>query len=329
MRRQLLRASFLGVAIAFVVVCCGLELAAHSTTAQATVAPERYSAAGTVLRDVTYSPASDEKLDMYMPGRPGPHPVIVWAHGGGWTEGSKDTQPVPDYLMDQVERRNFVVVSIDYRLAGRGADGAPVNVFPAALDDVKTAIRFLKADAARYDLDPNIVILAGHSAGGHLAALAGASAATGHLEPHELPASLARVDSTVQAVVDVSGPSDLGTWGALPTMWTAKPVAAFLGCPAWTSGPAGCGPLQYAAASVGTYVTSQSPPAFFAYGARDPLVPPETQGAPLAARWTAAKGSADVVYDVVADQGHDIDRDGIDVAALDAFLDRVLAGSPR
>jgi acetyl esterase/lipase len=326
MRRQFLRASFLGVAIALVAVCCALELAAYSTTAQATVAPQRYSAGGTVLRDVAYSPMSGEELDMYRPSAPGPHPVIVWAHGGGWTEGSKDAQPIPDYLMDQVARRNFVAVSIDYRLAGRSADGTAVNVFPAALDDVKTAIRFLKANAPRYDLDPDMIVVAGHSAGGHLAALAGASAALGRLEPHDLPPALARVDSSVRAVIDVSGPSDLRSWGALPTEWTAKPVAAFLGCPTWTSGPAGCGSLQYAAASLGTYVSPASPPAFFAYGAQDPLVQATTQGAPIAAQWAAATGASNVVYDIVADEGHDIDAGGIDMVALDAFLDGVLAG---
>jgi acetyl esterase/lipase len=330
MRPQTLRAT-IAAAIGVGVALSICAVVAHSSASGASSFVAATAPAAThhdVTGDIVYSTETGQRMDLYFPESPGPHPVIVWAHGGGWTEGSKDEQPVPDYLMRQGVRRNFVVVSIDYRLAGWDSDGSPVDAFPAAVEDVKTAIRFLKANAARFDLDPDMVLVAGHSAGGHLAALAGASAAVEQLEPHQLTGSSSRVDSTVRAVIDVAGPSDLYTWGtSTSTTWTAKPVAAFLGCATWTSGPPNCPQSRYAMGSVGTYVSAASPPAFLAYGALDPLVPPATQGAPLASQWTAAKGADAVVYDVVADQGHNIDGNGIDNGALDAFLDGVLAGT--
>jgi acetyl esterase/lipase len=281
------------------------------------------------LRNVVYSqtPSGPLAMDITFPGRPGPHPVIVWVHGGGWMNGSKDAQPLPDYIAEQVTRRNFVAVSIDYRLAGWTADGTPVNAFPDAVDDVKTAIRFLKANASRYDLRADMVLLSGQSAGGHLAALAGTSSSLGALEPSGLSPVLAAVDDTVRAVIDVVGISDVGAWGNdNVSSWTSEPVAAFLGCPRWTSGPPDCSKASEAKASVAPYVSAASPPAFLAYGALDPLVPAATHGAPLASWWKAAIGDANVVYDLVPNQGHEVDGRGIDRAALDTFVDGVLAG---
>ena len=116
-----------------------------------------------------------------------------------------------------------------------------MDAFPAAVDDVKTAVRFLKANAGRYDLRANDIFLAGVSAGGHLAALAGTSAAVGLLEPEDTPADLASYDTRVRAVIDVVGISDVKAWGALDSVWAgARSVAAFLGCPEWKSGEVDC-----------------------------------------------------------------------------------------
>jgi acetyl esterase/lipase len=332
MRAQTWRAT-VAVAIGAAFALSGYAVLTHSTASGASPlspVPAPTSLQDEVVKNVVYSPDSGLRMDLYFPQTPGPHPVIVWAHGGGWITASKDDQPVPDYLLRQITRRNFVVASIDYRLAGWTADGTPVNPFPAAVEDVKTAIRFVKASASRFGLDPDMVFVAGHSAGGQLAALVGASAATAQVEPHELTASLSQVDSRVRAVIDVAGPSNLQTWGASSaTEWTAKPVAAFLGCRMWTAGPPDCPVSRYAPASIGTYLSPASPPAFLAYGALDRLVSPDTQGAPLAAQWVAAKGAAAVVYDVVPGEAHNIDGNGIDNTALDTFVDGVLAGTIR
>jgi acetyl esterase/lipase len=227
-----------------------------------------------------------------------------------------------------MERRNFVVVSIDYRRANWAIDdGTPINPFPAAVYDVKTAIRFLKAHAREYDLRADMIVLTGDSAGGHLAALSATSAGEHALEPAGLTPDLARVDSTVQAVVDVVGISDVKAWGANGSAWTSKSVAAFLGCPRWEEGVPDCPDDRYTAASVGTYVSASSPPAFLAYGAEDGLVPASQHGGPLALQWAAAKGAANVVYDLVPNQGHELDGRGLDRAGLDRFVDGVLAGT--
>jgi acetyl esterase/lipase len=277
----------------------------------------------TVIRDVAFSAAGDETMDLYYPGPAGPHPVIVFVHGGGWIRGDK-SQGLPDYLAAQLARRNFVGVAVNYRLAGWNIAGQPVNAFPAAVDDVKTAIRYLKVHAAELDLRADEIVLAGVSAGGHLAALAGASAALHELEPANLPVDLAAVDSTVRAVIDVVGINDVDRWGE--NGFAREAVAAFLGCPRYTGGRLTCAAGAGRRASVGPYVTSLAPPAYFAYGAEDGVVAPDLQGLPLYWQWMLAKGQHNVEYDLVANQGHELDRRGINWKRLEQFIDGVLAG---
>jgi acetyl esterase/lipase len=296
-------------------------------TASSRDLPYKVPAANSIVPDVAYNSDSPEQaMDLYYPSTPGPHPVMVWIHGGGWTSGDK-SEGLPDYLAAELERNNFIGVALDYRLARYAPDGTPVDPFPAAVDDVKTAVRYLKANAGRYDLRANDIFLAGVSAGGHLAALAGTSAAVDLLEPSDTPSALASYDSTVRAVIDVVGISDVKAWGALDSVWARGPVATFLGCPEWKGGEVDCPASAYAPASVSTYLSPVSPPAFLAYATQDVLVPPAAQGRPLAMQWAAAIGRANVVYDESPTQGHDLDGRGIDVAALRDFVDGVLAGS--
>jgi acetyl esterase/lipase len=224
---------------------------------------------------------------------------------------------VADVAMDQI-RRGYAVASVDYQLAAPGGAGS----FPAAIYDVKRAIRFLKANAATWGLDPARMILMGSSAGGHLAALSGA--AVGPLEPH-LTGSLARVDSSVVAIVDIVGITDLPSFSITPHPWAGPLTAAFLGCPIRDRKVA-CSSERLRMASVAPYVTAKSPPIFMAYGAADTLVVPATQGAPLAHAWLVAHhGDArSAVYEVVAGQGHNIGAAEINMTALDRFLDNAV-----
>jgi acetyl esterase/lipase len=279
-----------------------------------------------IVRDVQYSPISGQKLDIFYPGTPGPHPVVVWVHGGGWMNGSKE-DGLPDYISEELSRNNFVGVSIDYRLSGWNELAQPVNPFPAAVDDVKTAVRFLKANSAEYQLQADAIFLGGISAGGHLAALAGTSAAMGLLEPTNLPADLAAQDSTVRAVIDVVGINSVEAWGENPLGYES--TAAFLGCPRWVAGPSDCAPDVAAQASVSPYVSPAAPPAFLAYGTEDAFVPAEQHGAPLALQWAAAKGVQNVYYDEAAGVGHELDGTDIDRVRLHEFIDGVLAGVIR
>ena len=130
------------------------------------------------LNDIVYGTAGGEslKLDIALPAGPGPHPLVILLHGGAWRGGSRKELSRPDRLADygtqglslteSLAKQGFVAASVGYRLA-------PKAKFPAQIQDVTTAIRYLKLNAARYRLDPSRVGVVGFSAGGHLAALVG------------------------------------------------------------------------------------------------------------------------------------------------------------
>ena len=138
----------------------------------------------------------DLKLDLYRPiCGPSPVPVVLWVHGGGWYTG--DRSQAPD-LTRRAQAGGCAFASIDYRLSGQAR-------FPAQLHDVRAAIRFLRAHADEYGLDPRAIGVWGGSAGGHLAALAGLTGHIGALAEEEDTDG----DPSVQAVVASYAPVDL------------------------------------------------------------------------------------------------------------------------
>ncbi|HWA24740.1 MAG TPA: alpha/beta hydrolase [Lacunisphaera sp.] len=129
------------------------------------------SASAGLQTGIEYGTAGGEslKLDAYVPDGPGPFPAVILVHGGGWTAGDKSGGPSRGYMApmhDPLARGGFAWFSINYRLA-------PKFQYPACVEDVETAIRWVKAHAAEYHLDPARIALAGESAGGHLVALVG------------------------------------------------------------------------------------------------------------------------------------------------------------
>jgi len=137
--------------------------------------------------DIEYGQAGGEKLllDASIPDGAGPFPVAILVHGGGWGGGDKAVVHVPP--TKPFTDAGFAWFSIDYRLA-------PKHRWPACIDDVRTAIRWVKEHAAEFKGDPNRIVLVGYSAGGHLAAYAAATAD----------------DATrPQALVLFAGPTDL------------------------------------------------------------------------------------------------------------------------
>lgn len=160
-----------------------------------------------IVKDLTYVAGSinkEQRLDIMIPKTQStkPLPLIVFIHGGGWKEGDKSQSPALDLCS-----RGFVVASINYRLA-------PEATFPAQIEDCKAAIRWLKENAAEYQINPNRVGLWGCSAGGHLAALVGTTNGTGKFEAtvaNLKVASNPNVNSSVQAVSDWCGPANLVT----------------------------------------------------------------------------------------------------------------------
>ena len=143
---------------------------------------------------------SDLALDIYLPtARNQRAPLVVWIHGGGWRSGSKDRCPVT-FLTDS----GYAVASINYRLT-------TVAPFPAQIEDCKAAIRWLRANADTFGFDRERVAVAGASAGGHLAALIGAS---GDVKAFDKGEHL-NYSSRVQSVVSIFGPTDFTSREAL------------------------------------------------------------------------------------------------------------------
>jgi acetyl esterase/lipase len=166
--------------------------------ARGAVAPAG-SAEARVWSHIPYaSTARSHLLDLYLPATgSGPFPVILWVHGGGWAEGSKSLAEYP--LPLRVLERGYALASINYRLIWEAK-------FPAQIDDVKAAVRWLRANAKAYHLDPARIGAWGTSAGGYLVALLGTSGEVPDLE--YLGLGNPQESSRVQAVVVWSAPID-------------------------------------------------------------------------------------------------------------------------
>jgi acetyl esterase/lipase len=152
-----------------------------------------------VEENVSYGSVNgaDLRLDIYKPAdSPAAiHPAVLLIHGGGWTDLDKSTMRGMGQVL---ARSGFVAFSANYRLF-RGGE----NPWPAQLDDVQRAVRWLRANAAKYGVNPERIGAFGHSAGAQLAALLGMEDTRVNSDP-----ALAKYSSRVQAVVDVSGPTD-------------------------------------------------------------------------------------------------------------------------
>ncbi len=149
-----------------------------------------------VSRNVEYANAQGKPLllDVFIPeGANGKLPLIVWIHGGGWTSGDKENCPALSFV-----KKGYAVGSINYRLSQQA-------VFPAQIQDCKAAIRFLRAKASEYNVDPERIGVWGGSAGGHLVALLGVTDGVRELEGD---GGNPGVSSRVQAVCDFFGPTD-------------------------------------------------------------------------------------------------------------------------
>jgi len=154
----------------------------------------------TKIADQTYVQYAGRclQLDMYLPasvpagqGRP----VVVLVHGGGWRSGFR-SEFAP--MAIRLAQRGYAAVTVSYRLSGEA-------LYPAAIHDVRAAVRWVRTNATAYHLDPQRIALAGGSAGGQIASLAGV---TGHLDQFDPQAAGSVVSSAVQAIVNIDGLSD-------------------------------------------------------------------------------------------------------------------------
>lgn len=180
------------VALGFALIAGGSAAAAtlEPATAAKPVLDDRYPERrvsfpdGVVgLADLTYSSLAGYRplrLDLYRPASTStPHPLVIYVHGGGWQSGhTRHSGAFENWpgVLASIAARGYVVVSLEYRLSGE----AP---FPAAIQDVKSAIRWLRTNAAEFGIDKQRAVIWGGSAGGQLAALAGTSCGVAALEP--------------------------------------------------------------------------------------------------------------------------------------------------
>jgi acetyl esterase/lipase len=197
--------------------------------------------------------------------------MVLYVHGGGWNSGdSRHALPFTDFprALARLAAQGYVVASINYRLSQQAH-------FPAALQDVKAAIRWMRGHASEYGADPTRLAVWGMSAGGQLAAMAGTSCGVTRFEP-DGNAGFNAPSDCAEAVIDWFGPTDLESEG-VSNKQPAKdgPIAPasetglYLGCE-----PAACPPGVTKQASPLTFVSETAPPFLIQQGADDSVVPP-------------------------------------------------------
>ena len=212
-----------------------------------------------VHRDLVYGQVGDRKLplDLYIPhNASSPLPVVMWIHGGGWRGGSKGNGG----RARDITKRGFALVDVEYRLSGEA-------IFPAQIEDCKTAIRWVRANAKKYNLDPNRIGAWGSSAGGHLVALMGLT----HDEKAFETKEHSEYSSEIQAVCNWFGPTDFLRMndfeGRIDHDATESPESLVIGAPIQENKD------KVAAANPITYVSKNDPPMLIMHGEKDLSVP--------------------------------------------------------
>ncbi len=220
-----------------------------------------------VTRDLAYlAPDRTEKLDLYLPAPPPDgtlSPALVWIHGGGWRGGTKNEARAQN-VCTTLAGAGYVAVSIDYRL-GNGA--WPTNLF-----DCKNAVRFLRAHAAEYRLDPNRIAVAGGSAGGHLALMVGLTAGQPELEPTGLATPYPGVSSAVRGVINMYGITDLLTRREIDPQGNPRAVRPLAASQLSVFGATSADSSVLRLASPVTHVTKDSVPILTLHGKIDTTV---------------------------------------------------------
>jgi len=243
------------LSVALFLVCVALATAAPSLAEENRLT---LPAGVKQIADIVYARVGGTELHMdinlpeKMPDKP--LPVVVWIHGGGWKQGTYKWNRSAWFV-----KHGYAAASIQYRFIDEA-------IFPAQIHDCKAAIRFLRANASKYGIDPNRIGVWGGSAGGHLAALLGTSGGV-----KELETNLDNSDqsSRVQAVCEWYGPNDLAMGIREPEPGRKKPqlLVQLLGATHEEK------PEIYRLASPISHVTKDDPPFLIVHGDADDLVP--------------------------------------------------------
>lgn len=205
-------------------------------------------------KDIEYGNVNGRPLllDLYQPREhSGPLPAVVFIHGGGWSGGQRSDYK---YYCVRFPQMGYVVATVSYRFVDEA-------IFPACVQDVKCAVRWMRANAEKYGINPDAIAAVGGSAGGHLAMMLGYSAGVAELEGD---GGHPEYSSAVQAVVNLYGPVDM----TLEEFHENKTLLAFFGGKHFTEIPD-----QYRLASPMTHVKQGVPPTLIIHGTDDETVP--------------------------------------------------------
>lgn len=254
-----------------------------------------------------------QRLDLYLPTKPagdGPLPIVVWIHGGAWRAGDK--KGGLRNVANLVAGGEYAAASVGYRLTGE-------SIWPSQIHDCKAAIRWIRANAKKHNIDPQRIGVWGSSAGGHLVAMLGTSGGVAKLEgdlgPH------AETAGNVQCVVDYYGPSDLLAMGQYPSNMDHdapnSPESILVGGPVQETKDAA------RAASPATYVTENDPPFLIVHGDNDMTVP-YNQSERLHAALKAA--GVDTTFITVTGGGHGRFNSSELLHRVELFFDKHLRG---
>lgn len=247
-----------------------------------------------IQRDIEFAKRGTKSLkaDVYLPPEgEGPFPGVLMVHGGAWTVGTKTDMSMH---ARRLATKGYAVVSIEYRLA-------PQHKFPAQIEDCRTALLWIRENAARFQIDPSRIAGFGYSAGGHLVCLLGLL--NGEDENERL-----------QAVVAGGAPCEFRNLPERSSLLTY-----------WLGGPPSELPEIYRDASPASFVSADDPPIYFYHGEHDRMVP--SRSAMQLHQRLKAKGVRTDMH-LVADAGHIktfFDLQSVDLAAQ--FLDDVLKPS--
>lgn len=277
---------------------------ATTSSTQASGMPQRgrggmtgtFASVAPTYADLAYeSVSSAQKLDLYIPQGSGPFPLVIMVHGGGFMMGDK-AHGAGLAGVDQLLAAGYAVASINYRLSGEAK-------YPAQIQDAKAAVRFLRANAAQYNLDPENFGAWGASAGGNLVALLETTCGVAELEGAEL--GNAEQSSCVQAVVDWFGPIDFlkmdeqfsGTSCPATHNDASSPESQLVGAAIQTV------PDLVATTNPMNYITADDAPFLIQNGTADCNIPP-AQNKNLANALSAVIGADKVAYTSIAGAGH-------------------------
>jgi acetyl esterase/lipase len=315
---RVLLASSIGLLASLSVPHAAEPPAKPKAKAAETAPPARVPEGVEVIHDVEIGKGGDRTLhaEIARPKAPSqsPLPAVIWIHGGGWSGGShKGNRALP------LATKGYFTASIEYRLSGEAK-------WPAQIEDCKLAVRWLRANAKKYNVDPDRIGCWGSSAGGHLVACLGTMGDQTQLEG---TGGYPRVSSRVQAVVDYCGPADMtqgsaGIQGARGDNDAAAPLGLF-GAPfkekpeLWKQGS----PIRY--------VKPDAAPFLIVHGDKDTTVPiahseklaDALKKAGVSVELITVKGGGHGMTAPAGEPPAEPDRNALDAAVL-AFFDKHL-----